>query len=240
MEKILSIKEKIKNVNSLIENLENDDFSLIEKDIVLQDLRDLYVIINSLQFDDSKIKPETIKKEDPIVVEKPAETVVVEALNEDIIEFADEIEEQETIVEETPVEEKVIEEISIPKQQNLFGSGNISSSNGGVKTVGEQLGQNKTSLNERLADKSATNDVASRISQKPITDIKAAIGIGDRFLYIRELFGGNNELFEQTINQLNAMNSFGEAETFLLGNFDWDYSQETVLNFASIVRRKYL
>lgn len=244
MEKLISIKENLKNINSLISKLENGNLSTIEKDIILQNLRDLYLLVNSVE----SLDHEVIQAKESIVetklkepVQPKDEQVVVKEepkIEEKEVELMDFVDDQvEEIKEESVIEKTHSEPINeSPKQQNLFAN-----SNGGnnVKTVGETLGQNKRSLNERLADNSK-NDVASKISQKPVTDIKAAIGIGDRFLYIRELFNGNNDTFEQTVTHLNSLNSFDDAESYIRSNFDWDDSDETVLNFVSVVKRKYI
>ncbi len=268
MEKLLSIKEKLKSINSSVLRIEEVGINEIEKDILMADLRDVYVLISNLDIDNNQsIKNDAHEEKVAAIpvdkkVEAPKiEDVVVEE-RPDIIDFVDDpiveesvVEKNEESIAKTIVEqavepkteiksEPVVEEapqVEAPKQQNLFGNGNgYSNGNGNVKTVGESLGQNKTSLNERLAEQSKTNDIASQIRQKPVSDIKAAIGIGDRFLYIRELFNGNNDIFESTITYLNSLNSFDAASSYLADNFNWDSSEETVTNFVNVVRRKYL
>ena len=247
MEKLLSIKERLKSINSTISNLENASISLIDKDILLTEIREVYVLISSINSNSNveekqaapqKVVEEIVKQEE--LVEKPEVLEEILAIPEpEIVEFVDEhIEEPKPeIIPEPVVQESA--RVEAPKQQNLFANGQTNG-NSNVKTIGEQLGQNKTSLNERLAGQSKPKDVSTQIGQKPVSDIKAAIGIGDRFLYIRELFNGNNDDFEQTITHLNSLNSFDDADSYLKKNFSWDDSKETVLNFVSVVRRKYL
>ena len=55
-----------------------------------------------------------------------------------------------------------------------------------------------------------------------VTDIKKAISLGDRFLFQRELFGGNGEQMAKTIADLNKLNSLDEAEAYIDKRFSWD------------------
>lgn len=104
--------------------------------------------------------------------------------------------------------------------------------------LGDVLGKNKHSFNELLAQKKETDNIPK--FHKPIEDLRKAIGINDRFLYQRELFGGNADLFNQTIEQLNSMNNFDSAEGFLVGNFNWDHHNHTVVAFKELIKRRFI
>jgi hypothetical protein len=106
-----------------------------------------------------------------------------------------------------------------------------------VESLGETLGRDKKSMNESIGKKD--NPLANKFQAKPITDIRAAINLGDRFLFIKELFNGNSDEFNQTIDELNAKRSFDEAQA-ILNKYNWDTSNETVNYFLSIVQRKYI
>ena len=55
----------------------------------------------------------------------------------------------------------------------------------------------------------------------PVTDIRQAVSIGDRFLFQRELFGGNAEKLQQTLTELNNLHSLDEAVA-LVDKCGWD------------------
>jgi hypothetical protein len=104
-------------------------------------------------------------------------------------------------------------------------------------TLGETLVTDKGSLFDKFqGSKDASNPA---LIGKPIDDIKKAIGINDRFLYQRELFGNNPDLMNQTIGELNAMASFREAQGFISANFNWDEHNDTTISFMNLVRRKF-
>ena len=248
MKKIISVKEKINNINSLVSQLKSSKLSLIEKDIILQSIRELYIEVN--EFETSENSPEIIveknttilKKEtieeapvENVIINEPAEQVVVEAspvAESEIIEYQNIVEEKPAVVE-TP---KPVAKPTQNQQTNLFGA---ASQQAEPATVGDKLGQNKTSINDSLSN-NVSNDISHRIAQKPISDIKSAIGIGDRLLYIRELFSGNNDTFEEAIAHLNTLNSFDEAKSYLSEKCNLDFSSETASSFINVVKRKFV
>ena len=75
---------------------------------------------------------------------------------------------------------------------------------------------------------------------KPVADLLAAIGINDRFTFIRELFKNDTAAFEQAILVLNEASSFNDAYNFMIQHFDWDMDSEPVQQLLDIVRRKFI
>ena len=71
-----------------------------------------------------------------------------------------------------------------------------------------------------------------------VTDIRQAVSIGDRFLFQRELFGGNAEKLQQTLTELNALHSFDEAVAFI-ERFGWDRQSPTYELFTNVLRRRF-
>jgi hypothetical protein len=125
----------------------------------------------------------------------------------------------ETIQEEKIPEEKLEEQkTEIPEK----------------KIIGEQF-TNEPSLYERL---SASNMHESKIKGKPVTNIMNAIGLNDRFLYIRELFANDSKSFENTIEQLDRSGNIIEAIDYLEANFKWT-KNEASLKFMELLKRRF-
>ena len=72
----------------------------------------------------------------------------------------------------------------------------------------------------------------------PVTDIRQAVSIGDRFLFQRELFGGNAEKLQQTLTELNNLHSLDEAVA-LVDKFGWDKQSPTYELFINVLRRRF-
>ena len=57
---------------------------------------------------------------------------------------------------------------------------------------------------EEIGTRKSEDDVTEIIKSNHINSLNAAIGINDRFLFIREIFDGNREAYEQAISRLEA------------------------------------
>ncbi len=73
----------------------------------------------------------------------------------------------------------------------------------------------------------------------PVSDIRQAISLGDRFLFQRELFGGKGELMQKTLDQLDQLSSLGEALTYIGDKFQWDKESSTYELFVNVLRRRF-
>lgn len=104
------------------------------------------------------------------------------------------------------------------------------------KVLGELLGKDRTSFNEKLGNGqgNGSNKVLS-----PITDLRKGLGINDRFFFQRELFNGSSDVMNQTLDQLNQMNSMSSAKSFLAANFKWKPDQEAVHAFMDLLERRF-
>ncbi len=73
----------------------------------------------------------------------------------------------------------------------------------------------------------------------PIADIRKAISLGDRFLFQRELFAGNGELMNKTIDKLNTFSSLDEALEYIANHFSWDTESPAYELFTNILKRRF-
>lgn len=105
-------------------------------------------------------------------------------------------------------------------------------------TIADKIANPTISRNETLAK--TENTLSASIAHKKIEDIKQAISIGDRFRFQRELFKGNGEDMNKTLNYINQLATLNEATTFLQSKYGWDTDNETTEDFYQIVRRKFL
>ena len=102
------------------------------------------------------------------------------------------------------------------------------------------------SINEILSE---TNQVDNDFLQGeknnlgyPITPIRRiwdAIGINDRFLFIRELFDNDNSKLESTVKTIDEFTSIQEAVNYLKTNFKWSNS-EASQRFLILVKQRFI
>ena len=74
---------------------------------------------------------------------------------------------------------------------------------------------------------------------KPVDDIRQAISLGDRFLYQRELFGQNAELMQRTLTEINELQSFDEAMSYINSRFQWDTESNSYQQFVVSLHRRF-
>ena len=72
-----------------------------------------------------------------------------------------------------------------------------------------------------------------------VEDIRQAISLGDRFLFQRELFAGNGELMQKTLDEINSLDSLSEAMDYVLNNFEWDKESTAVQLFENVLKRRF-
>lgn len=108
------------------------------------------------------------------------------------------------------------------------------------KEVNEAVGQQE-SLNDRL--KEDRTEVMHALKDTPIRDLRKAIGINDRFVFINELFRGDEPMYERSIKTINSFNIYAEAEYWmnreLKIKIGWDDTRETVKHFYQLVKRRF-
>jgi len=101
-------------------------------------------------------------------------------------------------------------------------------------------------LGDRILKEKSVNDLAGtgsnnleyKISNSPVSSIQSAIGINDRYQYIRELFDGSAERFTEAITSLDNMKNIQDAVAYLQLNYKWKKT-ETSLKFVNLVKRRF-
>lgn len=105
----------------------------------------------------------------------------------------------------------------------------------------EMLSAEKESLNDRL--KEEKTELAHVLTGAPIKDLRKAIGINDRFTLIRELFRGDEAMYERSIKTINGFGIYSEAEYWisreLKYKLGWNETNPSVQHFYQLVRRRF-
>lgn len=109
------------------------------------------------------------------------------------------------------------------------------------RDVNDTIGGQQESLNDRL--KENKTELMHALKETPIKDLRKGIGINDRFVFINELFRGDEPMYERSIKTINSFNIYQEAEYWmnreLMIKLGWDDARETVKHFYQLVRRRF-
>ncbi len=111
-----------------------------------------------------------------------------------------------------------------------------------LKDVNEVLGKDTgRSLNEAL--KGQQKEISMLLTETPIRDLKRAIGINDRYLFISELFRGDEVMYERSIKTINNFSIYQEAyywmERELKLKLAWDMEKYSSQLFYQLVKRRF-
>ena len=110
-----------------------------------------------------------------------------------------------------------------------------------VKELNEVMGFRDASLNDKL--KAEVIEVGHRLKEAPIRDLKRAIGVNDRFVFINELFRGDEVMYERSLKTINGFRIMAEAEYWiereLKVKLGWDDMKETTRHFYQLVKRRF-
>ena len=88
-----------------------------------------------------------------------------------------------------------------------------------------------------LADKMAQDDAPTTPFNR-IKDLRSAIGLNDKFLMVRDLFGGDAERYEATIDTLDEFDDLDECIIYIVENFRWNPDLEASKLLVSLIERK--
>lgn len=71
-----------------------------------------------------------------------------------------------------------------------------------------------------------------------IFDLRKAIGINDKFIMLRDLFAGNEQLYSTTLDTLNSFADLDECMIYIVENFTWNPDSEGAKLIVSLIERK--
>lgn len=91
-----------------------------------------------------------------------------------------------------------------------------------------------------IADQKYGNEAWRKDMPGPeVKDVRSAISLNDRVMFISTLFRDDSMLFQDVINKINALTTLEKTVQYLKENFpEWDMDSELVYRFMMSVRRK--
>jgi hypothetical protein len=110
------------------------------------------------------------------------------------------------------------------------------------REINDLIGTATTSINDKLKSGGAP-ELGTVLKASPVKELRKAIGVNDRFVFINELFRGDEPMYERSIKTINNFRILPEAEYWmereLKIKLGWDDSREIVQHFYQLVRRRF-
>ena len=96
-------------------------------------------------------------------------------------------------------------------------------------------------LNDHLKEEIV--EVATKLEETPIRDLRKAISVNDKYLFAHMLFRGDESMYERSIKTINSFNIYPEAQYWiqreLKVKLSWEEGNETVKLFDQLVKRRF-
>ncbi len=206
--------------------------------------------------------------EEPTIEEEPEveEVVAVEespaAVEERVVHFVEEIPEEEIPERDLVDGESLVRDnpFEMPKMEHENKGGAYGTESGLWDMKPEEIEHSAPSeyedvfkrddtefemaTGETLGEKMMGEDhsLAAKLQQAPARDLKSAIGINDKFLFVNELFGGSMEKYNKSIENLNDLKTLNGAMIYLNElkiELQWNSSNEAYQKLKDLVSRKF-
>ena len=103
--------------------------------------------------------------------------------------------------------------------------------------IEEKIGNLESKVEQMSKEKGGS--MADKIASSKISSIKSAISIADRFRFQRELFSGNADLMNSTLDRLDACSTIEEAEDIINDFTEWNPEDENVNDLLKLLGRRF-
>lgn len=215
------------------------------------------------EIEEDVIEEEEIMTEEPVVVAEPQEVADEELDHEVVMSLYDddeEEEEEEPVVveeeevkeeepeapefEEVPAEEELPEFEEVPAEPETLAEEElpefeevpaVADAPQSV-VLGDILGTEQITVADNLAEQ--VIDVATATTAN--LSLRQTIAINDKFILMRDLFGGNNDYYEMAIDRLDSFDNLDDAMLYIYDNFHWNPNCEGARLLMELLARKLI
>lgn len=196
-----------------------EEEAVIEEEMVVVEQK-----IEEEQIEEEVIKEELLAEEEEEIIEEKIEEVkvvdtpsVLRYLNESMpinTQIKIEKKEIELVIEEIQKEELIIEEQIEIKEEAKVGNSNYDLfAEKSQSTLAEKYQKSNNSL-ENIPQTQNTIDINQRFKQNN-ADLRTAIGVNEKFMFINDLFSGNLREYTEFIQRLNESGSLENAKKII-------------------------
>ena len=213
--------ENLMEIEQLLKGFSDEGYiPSIDLDLILQKTRNLYEVLLLLRQYQSE-----------------------QALKPEPVQNADEATAKKTVPDDEHVRaSKIPEGSSSEKEQSkpdIAPPLKHEEENREIKFLSERF-SGRTSVYDSIHESVIQKSGGSLGQVKPVMTILSAIGINDRYTFIRELFNNDTAAFEKAIYRLDESADFNAAYNYLIQQYDWDMNSEVVQILLDVIRRKYI
>lgn len=132
-----------------------------------------------------------------------------------------------TLIQEAPpiAREEKVQSLKRPSEQSI---------------IADQFSNRPESFNEKLGSHKHEEDVLEILRTKPLSSLDEAIGINDKFLFIREIFDGSVDKYNQAIEKLESVGTISDAMAVIMSYTGENTGNEAISQLVDLIKRKFL
>lgn len=110
----------------------------------------------------------------------------------------------------------------------------------------EEFEEVETEDEEEITDDEDYDDIPDALSIEEklhrgiAKNMRSAFSLNDSIRFRRELFGGSQAEYNDALDMVQSMHSFGEAEEYFYDDLAWDPTSDDVKDFMEVVRKHFL
>lgn len=240
---IAEIKSRVAVLEDKLAALENDKADPVEHIDLEQE---------NILPDIAEIADVAVPVEAP-VVEPAEEEIEVKPVAEDIEDLPEEtaVSEEEAAQEpesqeiddmpEADVQDNAGEDLPGEDGGSLFGGfGEVEPALGKTRSVKTVNDANSSRVHKTIGEShTGTRAWLTDMPGPEVKDVRSAISLNDRVMFISSLFREDSMLFQDVVSKINAQTSIDKVASYLEETFpEWNMDSELVYRFMMAVRRK--
>ncbi|MEE9440012.1 MAG: hypothetical protein V3V14_13485 [Saprospiraceae bacterium] len=231
---IKKVEKQLKKINQLMGNInEEGTVSAIERDLLLSYLRDLYEkVLKSDNEEDLSVEQKSVKYQNGKI--------------EDLVIKAPKVEMSEVVKKEL-VEAEIPEAVAVKTRpipaQNLTSIDSYKTDDVEIPTL---VAEPSISAElEEIFNEIDVKELSDKIGQRPVSDLTKCMGINERIFTVKELFNNDTALFNKTMLDLNKLNNYDDAKSYLIKNIaitnNWGEKSKIkkANKFVKLISRRY-
>lgn len=201
-----------------------------EVEVEIEDEKPAIDILNAVTPSDDEVLPKDAYKDTSVEVEEQE----VESVEAEITEVIKSSEEEQKIIIVDPTESDTA--ITSSEQDAV---GEEEQSNNGGKIMADTFLSTTPSINDMLSSIKDDKNLASKLKDSPISNLKQVIKLNDKIWYISDLFNNSSADYEKAIDVVNESENLDSALEYLFNNFAWDQNKKSTISFLELVFRRF-
>jgi hypothetical protein len=255
-EKLINeIDQTIESIKYHISRVKNNNFKVhkLDVDLLIEKSRKLYdtlISLDALSVSLDIETPEEVKQE-PGEVKEEASHEIIKENSEDEPSMTEEINENKEMPAEPEVSSESVEP-DIDRTEDNFVKETEQPENKEVTKEEEKIKSKSTidlfstSVEPTLGEKLKAVDqttIADKITKEAINELREAIGINEKFLFINELFNGDMNRYNKIIDELDQFPTLEGVNTYMLEikiQNQWTDDNPALIKLTELLQRKFV